>query len=549
MATSVFTLTNRLNYLQAQVNAIIAQTETLEDVLTAGDDANGLDITNLNNLDVLTINGSAYPPVVGSDTLSQVLVAGNSAGATDIDMNSNDILQVNNIDLTTINSLAYPPVVSADDLTAVLIAGNSAGASDIDMNTNDILSGGTVNAQTFSAVLGDNSVVVNPTSLTIADTNIPQTTTFSADTISSNGSNDFTIASTNSTLALSSSGNITSTCSGFSVNASDFITMTAVNDPIDILADDYINVKTTDGNLNLTAIDGSLSGLGKVYVNNTLVNTGDGELWVKDVLMEGVDNATTVIQTHSANQTSGTGYARLELNSGNIDGAVPSRAILQAFSDATQSPPYTANINKIDLGGANGEEVIISNGNLAESLPENTITMYIDSIPTSNFIELKVVDPIGGLTSSLLVGNTAYSLTISNQIVETIGSGSTDPITFRRNLAPTTFASGNPCGLLEKTAVNAVTSGTTTFTIANAFQTTINTPLAAGRIFVLPSPSAGAIGYWYSICNKSTVNTIAVQYPAATTIGPIAVSPSATNGGTVARFAVDFNGTSYSRIG
>jgi hypothetical protein len=48
--------------------------------------------------------------------------------------------------------------VSADDLTAVLLAGNSAGTSDIDMNTNDILQAGTVNAQTLSVVSGLNSI-------------------------------------------------------------------------------------------------------------------------------------------------------------------------------------------------------------------------------------------------------------------------------------------------------------------------------------------------------------------------------------------------------
>lgn len=254
-------------------------------------------------------------------------------------------------------------VPGGENLADTLLNGNSAGASDLDMNTNDILSGGIVNAQTFSAVLGDKSVVVIPTSLVIDDTDIPQTTTFTADTISSNGANDFTIVSTNSNLALSSTNNITATCGEFSVSAGD------------------------------------------------------------------------------------------------------------------------------------------------------------------------------------------YSLTISNTIAESIGSLPLDPITFRRNLAPTTFTSGNPCGLLEKTALNAVTSGTTTFTVLNAFQTTINTPLLAGRIFVLPAPSAGTIGYWYGICNKSTAQTITIQYPALTTIATIPVASSATNGGSSARFAVDFNGTSYSRIG
>ena len=80
----------------------------------------------MDNIDLLTINGTAYPPVIPADTLSAVLTAGNNAGASDIDMNNNDILNVDNIDLLTINGTAYPPVVPADTLSAVLTAGNTA---------------------------------------------------------------------------------------------------------------------------------------------------------------------------------------------------------------------------------------------------------------------------------------------------------------------------------------------------------------------------------------------------------------------------------------
>ena len=49
---------------------------------------------------------SGLPSVIDLDS---TLTTGNNAGANDIDMNGNDILQVNNIDLTTINGGAYPP--------------------------------------------------------------------------------------------------------------------------------------------------------------------------------------------------------------------------------------------------------------------------------------------------------------------------------------------------------------------------------------------------------------------------------------------------------
>ena len=100
--------------------------------------------------------------------------------------------------------------------------------------------------------------------------------------------------------------------------------------------------------------------------------------------------------------------------------------------------------------------------------------------------------------------------------------------------------------MLENSVINATTTGTTTLTnTTNPFATIINTPTLAGRIFVLPAPTAGTVGYWYAVCNKSTAFTIAVQYPLGTTIATIPVAPSATNGGSVARFAVATGGASY----
>jgi hypothetical protein len=52
---------------------------------------NGLDLNNQNIINVTNINGSAYPPTGSTSTLSQVLVAGNSAGASSINMNNNNI--------------------------------------------------------------------------------------------------------------------------------------------------------------------------------------------------------------------------------------------------------------------------------------------------------------------------------------------------------------------------------------------------------------------------------------------------------------------------
>src|SRR5210317_1143048 len=87
-------------------------------------DMNGNDILNVNDINTTLINGSAYPPAT-ADTLSAVLSNGNSAGANDIDMNSQNITNVTNI-----NGSAYPPTVT-ETLAQILTNGNSAGTTDL----------------------------------------------------------------------------------------------------------------------------------------------------------------------------------------------------------------------------------------------------------------------------------------------------------------------------------------------------------------------------------------------------------------------------------
>lgn len=215
--------------------------------------------------------------------------------------------------------------------------------------------------------------------------------------------------------------------------------------------------------------------------------------------------------------------------------------------DHIATPVYTANINKIDLGGLNGEEITISNGNASALLGVNTITLFQDSV--NSFVELKSTDTSSGTTSYLTLGVQQFSLSIASQLAMTIGSGSTDPVVFRRNISCTTnTASINPVGLLENSVLHTTTFGTTTLTIANAFATIINTPSAGTRIFVLPAPTVPTVGFWYAICNKSTAFTIAVHDSSGTTIATIPVAPSVTNGGSVARFAVQAGGGLYFRV-
>ena len=117
MSGSFYQLNQKYNQLLALIQGI-PTSHNLTSVLTAGDDAGGLDITNLNNLGVLTINGSVFPPVVADNTLTEVLTAGNDGGAL-------SITNLNDVALATINGNIYPPVVADNTLT---VADNNTNA-------------------------------------------------------------------------------------------------------------------------------------------------------------------------------------------------------------------------------------------------------------------------------------------------------------------------------------------------------------------------------------------------------------------------------------
>ena len=78
--TSNYNLNQRLSYLESEISHITpipVGGYNLENVLTIGDDANSLSITNLNDLGVTTINGSAYPPAsVASVDITDTNTAG-----------------------------------------------------------------------------------------------------------------------------------------------------------------------------------------------------------------------------------------------------------------------------------------------------------------------------------------------------------------------------------------------------------------------------------------------------------------------------------------
>jgi hypothetical protein len=103
---------------------------------------NSNNILNVANINLSTINGSAYPPTVTTPTLSSVLTTGNSAGTSNINMNSNSIINANEIDiLKTTTGIGNP---------AIEITTNATGPSASNLVVNRFSTAPTANDDLFA---------------------------------------------------------------------------------------------------------------------------------------------------------------------------------------------------------------------------------------------------------------------------------------------------------------------------------------------------------------------------------------------------------------
>jgi hypothetical protein len=261
------------------------------------------------------------------------------------------------------------------------------------------------------------------------------------------------------------------------------------------------------------------------------------------------DQSNTLTTTASSNDTYLIG--QLQLTSGDDTTTAP-RAVLQGSIEGGYGhPTYPDITNSLDLGGGNGATITINNGNSAYDLPENNIIMTYNSSYASNLIKLNVGFPYVGANegSFLTLGYDNFTLHTNGYPVFTI-LNSGNQLNMRRIINfGTGPASSTTTGILEKSTINATTTGSTTLTAnANAFTTIINTPSASGRIFVLPAPTSATIGYWYAFCNKSTANIITINSSAG--VAQITI-PAGTAGGAggYGAVAVDSAGTAYCRVG
>jgi len=158
-----------LNYTTLNPPIPIPPPDTLADVLATGNSAgtNDIDCNNNNilNCSVLEVTN------IGGDPAGSITAFGTIA-ATDMECQTLTATQsatVGTLNYTTLN----PAIPGAEGLADTLLVSNSAGVSDIDMNSNDILNGGIINcvgvqATGLQAVSISSTGAINGTALTIS---------------------------------------------------------------------------------------------------------------------------------------------------------------------------------------------------------------------------------------------------------------------------------------------------------------------------------------------------------------------------------------------
>ena len=183
---------------------------TLFDVLNTNNSASGLSITNVNDIQLSTINSSAYPPP--TPNLDTVLLAGSNAGASNIDMNGNDINGVDNINVITINNLT-PTTLG---LTWADFTGTNANNNLPSLSYQVFNGSSTTNqyADKFDVNLSGFTTTINTTGMTLFDSGSATTTSYLSNNIQSTNGTAFTI-----TAGFGASQPLNLECSQLNINS------------------------------------------------------------------------------------------------------------------------------------------------------------------------------------------------------------------------------------------------------------------------------------------------------------------------------------------
>lgn len=167
---------------------IAGSNPTLFDVLNNSNSASGLSITNVNDIQLSTINSNAYPPATPS--WNDTLTAGSTA-FQDINMNLNDINNVDNINVNTINNLT-PTTIG---LTWADLTGTNAN-NNLPSTSYQVFNGSSTTnqyADKFEVNLSGFFNTINTTGMVLFDTGSATTTSYLSNNIQSTNGTAFTI--------------------------------------------------------------------------------------------------------------------------------------------------------------------------------------------------------------------------------------------------------------------------------------------------------------------------------------------------------------------
>jgi len=246
------------------------------------------------------INGGGVLPT--SSDLADVLLNGNSAGTTDIDMNGQSI---------TATGLTLPLSASQITLTTPIFAGNNidiTSGSNLDLVASDNISA-SADAMTFTTTTGAIDLTGDSVNLTSIGNNISLTSPQAINITAGDGmyltaTDDIVLTSTADAITLNANLDVTLTAT------QGYINITSTNDEINLTANNLISLTSNTGNIELIPFndDGvTESGIVRINKNNSLL--GDGFLTAGTINISSDEIGSTIspqLTLTNLNATAGT---------------------------------------------------------------------------------------------------------------------------------------------------------------------------------------------------------------------------------------------------
>jgi hypothetical protein len=519
-------------------------TETFSD----GTNSTIIDPTSITTgtLNYTTLN----PPItIPTDTLSDVLTAGNTA--------TNSIILNNGATNVITTNPSLNTIVITDGTTTNTIDQSGYTTRNSVQNSTHFLNFSDSSSTGVGAVQKTAGIECNPSTKTItATTFVGNLTGNATSATTASGATDITITDSTTTAGTFYPTFVNSDGTNKSVRID--TTGLTYSPSTDTLT--TTNFAGTATNATAITITDDTAGVGTFYP--TFVNTAGTQKSVR-VDTTGLSYSPS---TNALTATTFSGTATRATNiAGGLGGSIPYQTAVNTTAllangtagqflksnGTTLAPSWvtpSTTATTIDITNTNAPTVgtfyptfVSASGSGQTLRVDNGIISGLQYTPSNNALEITDGTETVTISPSSIFGSLSMS---SNDItafttlqIAGVGTFATTGINFSQILS---FSSAGQ-GVLEKSVLTAPQFNPTT---ANAFQTIVSSG-ASIRTYVLPAPTSGTAGYWYGFCNKATsaTNTMIIQYPSGTTL--ITLAGGNINAGISARFAVTAGGATY----